>query len=132
MSISNGIDGLFSTHGRALEVHARRIELIASNLANADTPGFKARDIDFKQVLENSLSSARLQATHERHLPAGGGSAAEGDALYRRPLQPSLDGNTVDTNMEKTALAEASMRYESSLTFLTRKISGIKGALRIE
>lgn len=130
--MSDGLDSLFATHGRALEVHAKRIEMIASNLANADTPGFKARDIDFRAVLDDSLAAARLRATHERHLPAGGAGAAQGEALYRRPLQPSLDGNTVDSNMEKTALAEASMRYESSLTFLTRKLSGLKGALRIE
>jgi flagellar basal-body rod protein FlgB len=130
--MNSGIDSLFATHGRALQVHARRIEVIASNLANADTPGFKARDLDFQQLLADSLQSERMRATHEWHIGGGQLPLAQAELLYRRPLQPSLDGNTVDSNMEKTALAEASVRYESSLTFLTRKLSGLKAALRID
>lgn len=129
-----GLDSVFSMHGRALEVHARRIEVIASNLANADTPGFKARDLDFQRLLSEVTDARSLRETNSRHIGGIGLEDGVGDEelLYRRPLQPSLDGNTVDSNMEKTALAEASIRYESTLTFLSRKISGIKSALRIE
>ena len=129
--MKTGIESLFATHGKALEIHARRMELIASNLANADTPGFKARDVDFKALLADSMNESTLRVSHERHLRSGG-EIEDARLLYRRPLQPSLDGNTVDSNMEKTALSEASMRYESSLTFLTRKLTGLKSALRLE
>lgn len=132
--MQSGVDKIFSGHEQALTVHAKRMELIGANVANADTPGFKARDIDFRQVLANAAEEgAGLRRSHSAHLALNGASDGMGAAVgYRIPTQPTMDGNTVDSHHEKTELAEASLRYESTLTFLTRKISGIKEALRVQ
>ncbi len=129
--MTRGIDALFAPHERALGVLDRRLALLGSNLANADTPGYKARDLDFRAALETASASAPMARTHGGHL-ATGPAAGEPDVLYRVPLAPSLDGNTVDTHQEKAAFAEAAVRYESTLTFLSRRISGLKNVLRGE
>ena len=129
--MSIGLESVFSLHDQVLQVQSRRMELIASNLANTDTPNYKARDIDFREALSQAGNSAgsNMVLTDEEHITKSGvidGASSE----YRIPLQPSMDGNTVDSNMEKTAMAEASMRYESTLTFLSRKIEGLRSAMR--
>jgi len=125
------LDKVFGVHAQALQLRARRGELIASNLANADTPNYKARDLDFRHALEGAQSEAAMRSTHASHIThaAGGGSAA---TLYRVPGQSSLDGNTVDTQLEKTKFAENAMRYQTTLRFLNGKISGLMKAMKGE
>ncbi|WP_457671607.1 flagellar basal body rod protein FlgB [Thiolapillus sp.] len=126
-------DSALGIHAKALDVRAKRTELLASNIANADTPGFKARDIDFRSVLSrtSSGSSKGLQQTHARHLAVSGDSTSL-TTLYRVPNHSSLDGNTVDAQLEKSAFSENALRYQASLTFLDRKFKGLIGALKGE
>lgn len=132
MSVS--LDKAMGILPQAVNVRAQRMELLASNIANADTPNYKARDIDFRAVLEaaegrgDSLPLARTQAAH---LDAtGAASRGSVEALYRVPSQPSLDGNTVDPQMERAAFAENAVQYQSSLEFLNRTVSGIQNAFQ--
>ncbi len=128
-------DSALGIHAQALALRSRRNELLASNIANADTPGYKARDIDFRTLLAQADGSGptRIRTTHENHLAGftdGGSSQAE--LLYRIPNQASLDGNTVDPDLEKSAFAENALRYNASLTFLDRKFKGLMLALKGE
>jgi flagellar basal-body rod protein FlgB len=134
--MANPIDQAFGSHATALQLRAERSQLLAANLANADTPGFKARDIDFKQALASAQGDAgpllTTQANHVAGLDAGPGAGQGTRALYRTPLQPSLDGNTVDVATEQAAFSENSNRYLASLTFLNGRIRGLMTALRGE
>jgi flagellar basal-body rod protein FlgB len=126
------IDKAFGIHGTALQLRAERAQLLAANLANADTPGFKARDIDFRQALASAQGAAApLQVTQAAHLDGFHGADAS-QALYRVPLQPSLDGNTVDVATEQAAFGENANRYLASLNFLNGRIRGLMTALRGE
>lgn len=119
-------------HSQALVLREKRGEILAANLANADTPDYKARDLDFKSVLQQSLSSgSRLQRTQERHLPAAN-EIAGADLLYRNPTQPSLDGNTVEEHIEQAKYAQNALQYQASLQFINNKFSGLMTALRGE
>ncbi|HVI98171.1 MAG TPA: flagellar basal body rod protein FlgB [Sphingomonas sp.] len=112
-------DTLFGVHAAALEVRSKRMGLLASNIANVSTPGFKAKDLDFQTAL----------AAVEHRGPA----AALDEAMqYRVPLEPSLDGNTVDLSTEQTAFAENAVQYQTTLSFLNGRISTITRALRGE
>ncbi|HIE55313.1 MAG TPA: flagellar basal body rod protein FlgB [Chromatiaceae bacterium] len=122
-------------HAQALLLRSRRNELLASNIANADTPGYKARDLDFRTILSRAKgnTAVRLRLTNERHLAtSAGGGVTEADIQYRIPNQSSLDGNTVDPNLEKAAFSENALRYNASLTFLDRKFKGLMKALKGE
>lgn len=130
-------DNAFGVHTRALSLYAQRSSVLASNLANADTPDYKARDIDFRSALgqaEAGLGKARqLQATHEKHFGVSGNEGNfSAETLYRTPLQPSLDGNTVDVQVEQAAFTDNAMRYMASLRFVTGRIQGLMTALRGE
>jgi flagellar basal-body rod protein FlgB len=128
------LENYFGIHGDALKIRGRRTEVLASNLANADTPGYKARDIDFKSALERAGASGNdarvLKTTQPGHLQAGGSPAGSGDVLYRVPLQPSQDGNTVDTQREQAAFAENAIRYQASLEFLGGRITSLINAIK--
>ena len=120
-------------HPSALQLRAARAEILANNLANADTPGYKARDINFQAVLKGELSSSRsvgMERTHAGHL-AGTGRVDE-ELLYRNPTQPSIDGNTVDSQLEQALFARNSMNYNATFEFLNSKFKGMRGALRGE
>ena len=111
-------DTLFGVHGAALEVRAQRMGVLASNIANASTPGFKARDIDFK----TALGAAET-----------GVATTNGDALqYRVPTNPTMDGKTVELATEQTAFAENAVQYQTTLSFLNGRINQITRALRGE
>jgi flagellar basal-body rod protein FlgB len=126
-------DDVFGVHAQALQVRSRRSEIIAGNLANADTPGYKARDIDFKQVLNQvSQDSVRIHATDQRHIQPDNDLIPAVELLYRTPMQPSLDGNTVDTEQEHVAFSANAMEYQTSLRFLNDKIGGLRKAIRGE
>ena len=127
--MSKLIDAALGIHPKALAVGARRLEVLAANMANADTPGYKARDIDFRSALREA-AGARLERTHARHL--AGHTETAGELKYRVPNQPSLDGNTGDAELEQTAFAEAAVRYQASLDFLAMRIEGLRKALRGE
>jgi flagellar basal-body rod protein FlgB len=124
-------------HAQALKVQSRRTELLAANLANADTPGFKARDIDFREALAaagyggNDLGAPlAMQRTSAGHLGGMGASAAaDGSLKYRVPLEPALDGNTVDAQLEQAAFAENAVRYQATLTLLNAKLRGLLTAI---
>lgn len=114
------LDGYMNIHARSLLLHAKRMEVLAVNISNADTPNYKARDIDFRAVLAQAAHSDKgrpFATTQPGHL-----SAATADAnpepLYRMPLAPALDGNTVDVPLEQAAFAESAVRYQSSLMFV--------------
>jgi len=114
-------DDIFGIHGKALELRSQRLGLLASNIANASTPGFKARDIDFNQALNAAVQSGATPDT-----------AAEGSMLYRVPLQASLDGNTVELSTEQTLFAENAVQYQTSLSFLNGRINTLTRALKGE
>jgi flagellar basal-body rod protein FlgB len=123
------LDSSFGVHAKALGVASQRLQLLADNLANADTPNYKARDLDFKAALSNAeTQSVQMAATRNGHigLPA---NANRAEVLYRVPDQPSQDGNTVDTQKESSAVAETAVRYQATLTFLNARIRGIRLAI---
>jgi flagellar basal-body rod protein FlgB len=112
----NSIDRYLGVHPQALLLESRRTELLAANLANADTPNYKARDIDFKAALASAASATP-------------GAAGDPAVLYRVPLAPSLDGNTVDSQLEQAAFAENSVRYQATLTLLNSKLRSLMTAI---
>lgn len=126
-------DSALGIHEKSLMLYARRAELLASNLANADTPGFKAKDLDFRSTLQNiqTQSTHELNTTHGNHIQLSSSNIAT-EAQYRIPNQPSLDGNTVDSQLEKSAFAENALRYQASLNFLDGKFKGLIAALKGE
>ena len=127
------MDNLFGIHATALKLRANRAALLAANIANADTPNFKARDIDFKKVLNLSANAdTDLRTTHSKHINLSGNSGLNAEVFYRMPNQPSLDGNTVDLQTERSAFMENSMMYQASLRFLNGRINGLKTAIRGE
>ncbi len=134
MSLS--LDKAMGILPEAVNLRARRMEVLASNIANADTPNYKARDIDFRSVLQaasNGGDQLRMARSHAGHLdPSANGQVGQSELLYRTPSQPSLDGNTVDPQLERAAFAENAVQYQSSLEFLNRRVSGIRDALRGE
>lgn len=111
---------LFGIHGDALQLRSQRLGLITSNLANAGTPGFKARDIDF---------SAALKASQGGMDPNRAGAAA---TRYRIPVMPSMDGNTVETAIEQVAFAETAVGYQATLSFIRGRVESLTRALRGE
>ncbi|TDK30542.1 flagellar basal body rod protein FlgB [Luteimonas terrae] len=113
-------------HGTALAIREQRLQLLAANIANADTPNYKAQDLDF-----NGALNAALQAQRGGPLEPGNAiSTAAGNAHYLRPSsQPSLDGNTVDGDRENAAFAQASLEYRASLSFVEAKVRGMLTAI---
>jgi flagellar basal-body rod protein FlgB len=130
------LDKLFGVHQQAMMVRSKRAELIANNLANADTPNFQARDIDFKEVLHQTQEkddAGHLVTTHSGHISTGAQVGdLNADIMYRIPMQPSIDGNTVDTQMEKSNFTENAIQYQASVQFLGDKIKALKTALKGE
>lgn len=125
-------DSALGIHDKALVVRAKRAEMLASNIANSDTPGYKARDIDFRQALKQvSGPDASLRKTHSSHI-SGSTSSVDTEVMYRTPNQSSLDGNTVDPQIEKAEFADNALRYQASLGFLERKFSGLMKAIKGE
>jgi flagellar basal-body rod protein FlgB len=126
------LDEFLKPQATALSLRRQRMEILGSNIANAGTPNFKARDIDFEAEFTQALGTGgKLAATHVQH--ASLGTAAVGnEALYRVPMSPSLDGNTVELHVEQVQFAENAVRYEMSLQFLSDRMNGLRKALRGE
>ncbi len=120
-----------SQHENALKFRALRNQVLSSNIANADTPNYKARDLDFgaamKTARHESLGMARTSSLHKS---AVGQSMPAAQTLYRVPQQPSLDGNTVEMDVEQAAFAENALHYRANLAFLDGQIRSLRYALR--
>ena len=125
------LDDLFGIHEQAMRLRARRSEVLASNMANADTPGYKARDFDFEAMLRKEVQApVRLVSTHDRHIHADQGIVANTQMAYRIPQQASLDGNTVEVEREQSEFSANALRYQASLRFLDGRISSLKLAIK--
>ena len=121
---------LFGIHTQALALWQRRAEVLSANLANADTPNYQARDIDFRAALGAADAGGSLPLAAPTQGQIDSTSANSAQALkYRVPMQPSLDGNTVDAETEQAAFAENSVRYQASLTFINAQIRQLRTAI---
>ncbi|GAA6185357.1 MULTISPECIES: flagellar basal body rod protein FlgB [Alteromonadaceae] len=128
MAIS--LDKLTGLHDRAMQVRTETMEVISGNLANANTPGYKARGVDFQKAMQsaNQDRQQNMTRTHEKHFE--GSMQSQASIEFRIPLQPDTgDGNTVEVQAERNAFLENGMRYQASIQFLTGKIKGMKKAL---
>ncbi len=123
-------------HGQALSLRSERQRLIASNIANADTPGYVARDMDFAKALQEATGSmspaASLKATQAGHIGAGGmgGARAEPNLLYATQSQTNLDRNTVDMDHERANFADNTVRYEATLRFINGNVRTMLDAIK--
>ena len=133
--MADSLDTTLQFHVEALNVRALRQQVLASNIANADTPGYKARDIDFRKSLEDALvgrvptaALARSAAAHMSSPAQTGG--ASGPLLYRTVLQPTLDGNTVDMDVERAQFAENAIHFEANLTFINSQLKAMLAAIQ--
>jgi len=124
------LENPFGIHERALKVRDQRLEMIAANIANADTPAFKARDLDFKQILAASAPNP-MASTDVRHFESGELENPDG-VVFRVPYNSSVDGNTVEISVEQAKYGEAAADYQATLRFLEGRISGIRKALKGE
>jgi flagellar basal-body rod protein FlgB len=133
MSIS--FSKALGVHEQALVLRTQRTALLANNIANASTPGYKARDIDFQAILSqasgNQGRSVDVLKTNSRHL-GGFSLSTQAEAMYRVPTQASLDGNTVDEQIENAAFARNAIEHQASFQFLNSKFTGLMKALRGE
>lgn len=118
-------------HASALQLRSRRNEMLASNIANAATPNFKARDIDFDTELKRINKIGNVETTNSSHFSSIQKRIGK-DSVYRLPIHPSLDGNTVEMAVEQMQFSENVMRYQTTLTFLNNKIAGLKSAIKGE
>ncbi|MBC2657262.1 flagellar basal body rod protein FlgB [Pseudomonas sp. MSSRFD41] len=135
MSIS--FDKALGIHEQALGFRAKRAEVLANNITNADTPNYKARDLDFSAVLAEQNEKVNrgtfgLNLTNNRHIEAQGVSAGDESLQYRTPMQPSIDQNTVDAQLEQSNYAQNAVEFQASFTLLNSKFKGLVAALRGE
>jgi flagellar basal-body rod protein FlgB len=121
-------DNIFGIHEQALLLHGQRLSVLATNLANADTPGYKARDIDFSAVLSKTEGETQLplEVTQSAHINISDAELPSGELKYRNPYQASLDGNTVEMPVEQAAFSENNVRYQASLNFINLRISELQ------
>ena len=129
-------DRSFSIHDDAMILRGKRSSMLASNLANADTPGYKARDVDFQQLLNQAKNESQpnritMSSTHGAHI-ASTARDLDAQVMYRNPLHASLDGNTVDSHVEQAEFAENAMMFQASFSFLNSKVKGLMKALKGE
>ena len=138
MIVLNKLDEALSFHQTALRVRGQRQELIAANIANADTPNYKARDIDFKSAMQSAVAgisqgsfyASKTSAQHLDGAPSGSSNSAMGGALFRPVIQDSVDGNTVDMDVERNQFADNGIRYEASLTLINAQLKQMLAAIQ--
>jgi len=118
-------------HSEALALRSKRNEILASNIANAATPNFKAKDLDFSSMLNAKMGNGDLMTNDMRHLNSVSTSINDGVG-FRQNITPSMDGNTVELHVEQMQFSENVMRYQASLEFLNRKVTGLKSAIKGE
>ncbi len=129
------LDEVFAFHENALRLRGQRQQLLASNIANADTPNYKAKDLDFGKAMQSALSQGRtasqvaLAQTNSGHLSAEL-SAQLPNTFMRKPTQNNLDGNTVDMDVERNNFVENSMHYEADVNFTQNEIKGLLAVLQ--
>ncbi|MHB1093218.1 flagellar basal body rod protein FlgB [Thiobacillus sp.] len=132
----NRLDDMLNFNTQALRVREQRQQVLASNIANADTPNYKARDLDFKTALEGALQNTpaaggtALATTAPGHLSGNPGAAAEAGLLYRTPAQGSVDGNTVNMDSERAAFTDNAVHYEFNLTRISQQIKTMMAAIQ--
>jgi flagellar basal-body rod protein FlgB len=131
----NRLDEALRFQQTALSLRAARQELLASNIANADTPNYKAKDVNFASVLQNALAGTAMALptaqTSPMHLQGNSGRSILGaPVMYRQPVQPSADGNTVDMDVERAQFADNALRYESSVKFVSDNLKEIMAAIQ--
>lgn len=129
------LDNALHFQQAALNLRAARQELLASNITNADTPNYKARDIDFASALKNAMAGTSTELpvvqTSPLHLQGNSGSSVMGaPVMYRQPIQPSADGNTVDMDVERAQFTDNALRYEASVMFVNARLKGILTAIQ--
>ena len=123
-------DNIFGIHEQALLLQGQRVGILATNLANADTPNYKARDIDFSAVLAHTdAAPLPLSVTDGAHILLNDPTTPSADLLFRNPYQASLDGNTVEMPIEQAAFAENNVRYQASLRFISGTIAEMQLAI---
>ena len=127
--MSSFVDSL-KFHADTLALRSRRGTVLATNIANAATPHFKARDVNFDAEMQKIAKINVLTTTHNKHIPMAG--AREGELAYRQSVNPSLDGNTVEMVVEQTEFSENAVRYQTSLAFINGRIAGLMSAIRGE
>ena len=129
--MTDPLDKLFQFHQNALNVRTFRQQLLASNIANADTPGYKARDIDFAAALRGAIEgrTVALRTSNDKHLGAATSNELAAP-LYRSAKQPSIDGNTVDMDVERNRFAENAVHIDANLTFINSKIKQMLAAIQ--
>lgn len=125
------IENHLKFHSEALNLRAKRNEILASNIANAATPNFKAKDLDFEKMIEVKMGLGKVKVTDGRHIALATGPNDTGIG-FRQNITPSQDGNTVELHVEQMQFSENVIRYQSSLEFLNSKIAGLKMAIKGE
>lgn len=128
-------DNTLGLSANALPLRAQRLNVLAANLANADTPNYLAKDVDFQKVLTSVAGVSKtlaMSTTNRAHLGNTATAAQSAETVYRIPLQPSLDGNTVDPQVEYAAFGEAAMQYQTSLNFLEGRVRSLLSAIKGE
>ncbi len=135
MTMPISFERAFSIHDDALLLRGQRSSILAANIANSDTPNYKARDIDFTAMMHNASQRQQdnvvLANTHRDHIKTQS-SVTQPALMYRNPLHPSLDGNTVDSHVEQGKFSENALMYQTSFTFLNGSVQGLMKALRGE
>ena len=122
-------DSAFGIHQQALDLRGQQMEIIARNIANSDTPHFKARDLDFKAVLNETQSGHSVKTNQSMHIKSGS-SMGQCDLVYTIPYNTSADGNTVELSVEQAKYGKAAAEYQATLRFLEGSMSGVRKALR--
>lgn len=125
------LTSVLDRQGRVLELLAQRQQVLAGNIANADTPGYKARDVDFASALKlaRGASSTTPAATQAGHLPLAGSGSDQAAVVFRGAEQPNIDGNTVDLDRERANFADNAMRYEATLRFINGHVRTMLSAI---
>ncbi|XOZ34393.1 flagellar basal body rod protein FlgB [Halomonadaceae bacterium KBTZ08] len=125
-------DNAFGVHDDALRLRSQRSEVLANNLANADTPGYKARDFDFQAALQDAQGQQEgmaMTVSDPGHMGGAGTGGGTPELMYRNPSQPSIDGNTVETQREISEYMRNSMEFQASFQFLNGSVKGLKNAI---
>ena len=126
------LDSYLGIHPDALKLQSKRTEVIADNMANSDTPGYKARDIDFRAAMASAGSPdapVKMTTDNPGHIAIDPNTDASANLKYRTPFAPALDGNTVDSQQEQSAFADNTVRYQATLTFLSARFKGLMTAI---
>ena len=123
----NKLDELLNFNHQALNLRSQRQQVLASNIANADTPGYKARDFDFKSALATAVAQPATDQAPGGTVPA---RAPQPELSYRSVIQPSIDGNTVDMDVERAQFAENTVHFEANITMLTHQIRMMLAAIQ--